>query len=63
LSFLPEIEQRGTKFYTADGTEKDILSQLSENGCNTIRLEKPSAEYTVRFGLQVYTQGTLRHPA
>ncbi len=51
LSFLPEIEQRGTKFYTADGTEKDVLSQLSENGCNTIRVRLWNSPATAHSSL------------
>jgi arabinogalactan endo-1,4-beta-galactosidase len=38
LSFLPEIEQWGTQFYTADGTPEDVLTQLYKNGCNTVRV-------------------------
>jgi arabinogalactan endo-1,4-beta-galactosidase len=38
LSFLPEIEQWGTKFYNPEGIGEDVISQMSENGCNTIRV-------------------------
>ncbi|MFZ4520285.1 MAG: glycoside hydrolase family 53 protein [Bacteroidales bacterium] len=51
LSFLPEIEQRGIKFYTADGTEKDVLSQLSDNGCTTIRVRLWYAPENVKGSL------------
>ena len=38
LSFLPEIEQASTIFYTSDNKPKDCLTILKESGCNTIRL-------------------------
>jgi arabinogalactan endo-1,4-beta-galactosidase len=38
LSFVPEIEEAGTKFYNANGSEEDILSQLSNAGCNLVRV-------------------------
>ena len=38
LSFLPEIEQANTPFFTAGGTQKTMLDILQENGCNTVRV-------------------------
>ena len=38
LSFLPEIEQAGTLFYTRNNQAKDVIYILKENGCNTIRI-------------------------
>ena len=38
LSFLPEIEQSGTKFYAADGTQVDALAFMKTKGTNIVRL-------------------------
>lgn len=38
ISFLPEIEAAGTKFYNASGTEQDVLDILKARGVNTIRV-------------------------
>jgi len=38
ISFLPELEEDGIKFYNASGIEKDMLDILKESGVNTIRL-------------------------
>lgn len=38
ISFLPEIEAAGVKFYDASDVEKDMLDILKESGVNTIRL-------------------------
>ena len=38
ISFLPELENRGMKFYDTDGKEKDAISILKDHGLNYIRL-------------------------
>ncbi|HQY11770.1 MAG TPA: beta-galactosidase GalA [Ferruginibacter sp.] len=38
ISFLPELENRGMKFYDTDGKEKDAIRILQEHGLNYIRL-------------------------
>jgi len=38
ISFLPELENRGLKFYDTDGTEKDAIKILKDHGLNYIRL-------------------------
>jgi arabinogalactan endo-1,4-beta-galactosidase len=38
LSFLPEIENSGAKFYTADGTVTDALAFMKAKGTNMVRL-------------------------
>ncbi len=38
ISFLPELENKGMKFYDTDGKEKDAISILKEHGLNYIRL-------------------------
>ncbi len=38
LSFLPQVEGSGIKFYDKSGLQKDVITILNENGCNTIRL-------------------------
>ncbi len=38
FSFLPELEQYGTKFFSVDSTPSDALSILSAMGCNTVRV-------------------------
>jgi arabinogalactan endo-1,4-beta-galactosidase len=38
ISFLPELDEDGIKFYNASGIEKDMLDILKESGVNTIRL-------------------------
>jgi arabinogalactan endo-1,4-beta-galactosidase len=38
LSFLPEIEQSGAKFYAADGTQTDALTFMKNKGVNIVRL-------------------------
>ncbi len=38
VSFLPEIEKAGTTFTDANGTVKNMLDILKENGVNTIRI-------------------------
>lgn len=51
LSFLPEIEQAGTRFYDSTG-EKPALNIFKEYGCNLVRVRlwyKPANEHS---GLQ-----------
>lgn len=38
ISFLPELEARGMKFYDTDGQEKDAIKILNEHGMNYVRL-------------------------
>lgn len=38
VSWLPQMEATGYKFYDIDGTEKDCLQLLKDKGMNTIRL-------------------------
>ena len=38
VSWLPQMEATGYKFYDVDGTEKDCLQLLKDRGMNTIRL-------------------------
>ena len=38
VSTLNYVESLGAKFYDADGTEKDVLDILTENGVNIVRL-------------------------
>lgn len=38
ISFLPELENRGMKFYDTDGKEKDAIRILKDHGLNYIRL-------------------------
>jgi len=38
ISFLPELENRGMKFYDLDGKEKDAIKILKDHGLNYIRL-------------------------
>ena len=38
VSWLPQMEATGYKFYDKDGTEKDCLQLLKDRGMNTIRL-------------------------
>ena len=38
VSSLLSLEQSGVKYYDFDGTEKDLLEILAENGINTIRV-------------------------
>lgn len=38
VSWLPQMEASGFKFYNAAGTEKDCIEILKENGINSIRL-------------------------
>lgn len=38
VSWLPQMEASGYKFYDADGTAKDCLQLLKDRGINTIRL-------------------------
>lgn len=38
VSWLPQMEATGYKFYDADGTERDCLQLLKDRGINTIRL-------------------------
>ena len=39
LSSYPEIAAANIRFYTANGVEKEMLSQLKENGVNAVRLK------------------------
>lgn len=52
ISFLPEIEQAGVKFYNAAGTEQDVLDILKVNGVNTIRLRLWHTPSTTHSSLQ-----------
>ncbi len=38
LSFLPLLEKEGTKFYTSENTQQDLLSMGKEKGVNIVRL-------------------------
>ncbi len=38
LSFLPELDRYNTRFYNADSVREDLLTQFSNNGCNTVRV-------------------------
>ncbi|MEO6253153.1 MAG: beta-galactosidase GalA [Ferruginibacter sp.] len=38
ISFLPELENKGMKFYDLDGKEKDAINILKDHGFNYIRL-------------------------
>ncbi len=38
VSWLPQMEATGYKFYDIDGTEKDCLQLLKDRGMNTVRL-------------------------
>ena len=38
ISFLPELENKGMKFYDLDGKEKDAIKILKDHGFNYIRL-------------------------
>lgn len=38
VSWLPEMEKSGFKFYNSEGNEDDCLQILKDNGINTIRL-------------------------
>lgn len=38
LSFLPEMEEAGIKFYDSAGLEKEMLTILKESGLNTVRI-------------------------
>ncbi len=38
ISFLPELESKGTKFYDLDGKEKDAILILKNHGMNYVRL-------------------------
>lgn len=38
ISFLPELESKGMKFYDTDGKEKDAISILKDHGLNYVRL-------------------------
>lgn len=38
ISWLPQMEASGYKFYDTDGTEKDCLTLLKARGINTVRL-------------------------
>lgn len=51
LSFLPEIEQAGTKFYDSTG-EKPALSIFKEYGCNLVRVRLWCQPATEHSGLQ-----------
>ena len=38
ISFLPELENRGMKFYDLDGKQKDAIQILKDHGMNYVRL-------------------------
>ncbi len=38
ISFLPELEDKGMKFYDTDGKQKDVLNILKDHGMNYVRL-------------------------
>ncbi len=38
ISFLPELEDKGMKFYDTDGKQKDAIEILKEHGLNYVRL-------------------------
>ncbi|HEY4323545.1 MAG TPA: glycosyl hydrolase 53 family protein [Mucilaginibacter sp.] len=38
ISFLPQLEDRGMKFYNKDGQQEDVLKILKDHGFNYIRL-------------------------
>jgi arabinogalactan endo-1,4-beta-galactosidase len=55
VSFLPEIEAAGTKFYDASGVEADVLDILKSNGVNTIRLRLWHTPSSVHSSLEEVT--------
>lgn len=65
ISFLPEIEAAGVKFYDASDTEKDMLDILKASGVNTIRVrvwhtpetENSSLEKVKTFSNQIKAKG------
>ncbi len=38
ISFLPELEEKGMKFYDTDGKQKDVMNILKAHGMNYVRL-------------------------
>lgn len=38
ISFLPELEEKGMKFYDLDGKQKDAIQILKDHGLNYVRL-------------------------
>lgn len=65
ISFLPEIEAAGTKFYTAAGVEDDALDIFKDNGVNTVRIRlwhTPSGDHStleevIEFSQRVKAKG------
>ncbi len=59
LSFLPEIEQSGAKFYAADGTQVDALSFMKTKGMNLVRLRlwhNPSTGHSNYNEIETFAQ-------
>ena len=59
ISMLTYVESFGAKFYDADGTEKDVIDIMKENGCNIVRLRlynNPGTPVT-------YSNNTYKVPA
>lgn len=52
VSFLPEIEEAGTTYYDASGTEQDVLDILKASGVNTIRLRVWHTPSTIHSSLE-----------
>lgn len=52
ISWLDWVEDKGGKYYYADGTEGDALQIMAENGCNFVRLElyNNPGEYVNEWG-------------
>ena len=52
ISWLDWVEDKGGKYYYADGNEGDALQIMAENGCNFVRLElyNNPGEYVNEYG-------------
>ena len=52
ISWLDWVEDKGGKYYYADGTEGDALQIMAESGCNFVRLElyNNPGEYVNEYG-------------
>lgn len=58
ISMLNYVESFGAKFYDANGTEKDPLDIMQENGCNIVRLRlynNPGQEISYTKDATAYT--------
>ena len=66
ISMLNYVEDMGAKFYDADGTEKDPLDIMQENGVNIVRLRlynNPGESVTYYTGSAGTTANTYKLPA